>query len=156
MPPQLKRPTGDNIDTQVAHFTQDRFKKVSAIYKRHAVVAYVNSKWRDGGIRGVAKGDGVYQPQENIVHDITVRNYGHQPATGVLVILNNGEDVHLPDLPGQSTVTVRGAAKSQVRADLGSEGRASLTLMKVFTSTDRRVEGRHFLQCVHRPGQRGR
>ena len=134
----------DNIEDQIARSTQARFRQVAAIYKNYPVLRYVRSQISDGGIAGVAANDGVYQPDERILHNITLSNYGHRKASGVVVRSSSGEKVTLPDIPPRSTVTVKGAAISQVKTDVGSAGENKIVLSKVLKSQEPAIEGRHF------------
>ena len=133
-----------NIDDQISLFTQIRREEVNSLYQNYPVIQYVHSVNKDGGVRGVAAQDGVYQPQEGIIHDITLKNYGLQPATDVRVQLTGGEGVVLAALPARSTITVKGAAKSHVTAPLGHQGQTELILFKKLHSNDHGIEGRHF------------
>ena len=133
-----------NIDDQISLFTQIRREEVNSLYQNYPVIQYVHSVNKDGGVRGVAAQDGVYQPQEGIIHDITLKNYGLQPATDVRVQLTAGEGVVLAALPARSTITVKGAAKSHVTAPLGHQGQTELIVFKKLHSNDHGIEGRHF------------
>lgn len=138
-----------NIDEQIARFTQIRRQEVVGIYQNHSIIEYISSTNQDVGIRGVAKNDGIYQPEETILHDIIIKNYGLKPARNVQVRLASGEQAVLPQLPGQSLVTVKGGAKSHVTAALGNKGQTGLVLLnKQFNSTDHRIEGRHFYNAA--------
>ena len=142
--PASQKAYSENIDAQVEQFTQNRLQEVTGIYENYAVIGYVGFSYRDGGVLGVAKGDGIYQPEENIVYDVTLKNYGQQWARQVNVVLESGERITLPELPPQSVVTVKGAALSRVNAPVNGTGQAGVIVTKQLTSPDTRVEGRHF------------
>ena len=134
----------DNIDDQITRFTKLRFEQVAGIYQNYPVLRYERSENSDAGIRGVAANDGIYQPEERIAHHITISNYGHSKARGVVVHSSSGEKTTLPDLPARSTVTVKGAAVSKVEAAVGGTGESKIVLRKKLNSLEPAIEGRHF------------
>ena len=139
---------GEHIAAQVEKFTQSKFQEVSHIYQNYSIVSYEGFHLRDGGIRGVGAGDGIYQPEEKVIYDITLKNYGHQPAHSVSVVLNSGERVTLPELPPRSWVTVKGAITSQVSASAGQQERTGVSTMKELQSSYPALEGRHFFNPI--------
>jgi len=134
-----------NIAEQTEIFRQKRISEVTKIYSNYAVLAFVNSEMVDGGINGVAKQDGVYQPGETTVHSLTLRNFGMKAAENVSVALDNGALVKLPSIPARSVVKITGAGLSKIadKASLGSTAKTSLKVISALKSGDS-IEGAHF------------
>lgn len=133
----------ENIDEQTELFRKSRFATVDAIYKNNPVLKFISSEMKDGGINGVAKADGVFQTNEETLHNVTIMNYGDQAATNVTVSLNNGEQVKLPSIGGKKTVTVKGALKGQVDKRIGSRFESVLKAYSPLTA-EARIQGRHY------------
>ena len=134
-----------NIAAQTEIYRQRRIGEVTTVYNNNAVLAFVSSEMLDGGINGVAKLDGVFQPGEATLHSITLRNFGFKPASNVSVQLDNGSLVKLPEIPARSLVIVKGAGLSKVGANqaIGSTFKSSLKVVSQLTSNDA-VEAQHF------------
>lgn len=134
-----------NIQAQTELYRQKRIGEVTKIYNNHAVLSYVGSDMQDGGIKGVAKLDGVFQPGETTLHSITLRNFGFKPAQNVSVELNGGEAVKLAEIPARSIVTIKGAGRSVIDqgAAIGSTATTSLRVKSQLTSDDQ-IEAQHF------------
>ncbi len=134
-----------NIAAQTEIYRQKRIGEVSTVYNNNAILAFVSSEMFDGGINGVAKLDGVFQPGETTLHSIILQNFGMKAAVNVSVVLDNGEAVRLPEIPARSLVKISGAGKSQIatNATIGSTVKTSLKVISKLTSDDA-VEGLHF------------
>jgi predicted nucleic acid-binding Zn-ribbon protein len=135
-----------NIAAQTEIYRQKRIAEVSAIYNNNAVLEFVSSDMLDGGIKGVALLDGVFQPGETTNHNVVLRNYGFKAAGNVTVQLDNGQAVQLPSIPARSLVTVKGAAQSVVSVPLNGTHRSSLKVVSPLATTDA-VESRHYEQA---------
>lgn len=134
-----------NIAAQTEIFRQKRIGEVTNVYNNNAVLSFVGSEMLDGGINGIAKFDGIFQPGEATLHSITLRNFGHKAAQNVSVQLDNGSLVSLPEIPARSLVVVKGAGLSKI-ADttaIGSTARLNLRVVSQLTSKDA-VEALHF------------
>ena len=129
-----------NIAAQTEIYRQKRIGEVTTVYNNNAVLAFVSSEMFDGGINGVAKQDGVYQPGET-----TLQNFGMKDALNVSVKLDNGDVVQLPTIAARSIVKVVGAGKSAIAANasIGSTARTSLSVISKLTSDDA-VEAAHY------------
>lgn len=134
-----------NIAQQIEIYRQKRIVEVTAVYNNNAVLAFGSSEMLDGGINGVAKLDGVFQPGETTLHSITLNNFGMKAAENVSIALDNGSLVKLPAIPARSTVKVIGAGLSKIAANagVGSTARTSLKVVSQLTSNDA-VEAQHF------------
>lgn len=134
-----------NIEEQTEIFRKARYSAVDAIYKNNPVVKFVSSSIADGGISGIAKHDGVFQPGETTLHNVTLINYGDAPATNVTVVNENGEKVKLPAISGKSQVTVKGAIKGSVpsRSRQGSRYESVVTVFSPLTA-ESSIQGRHY------------
>ena len=134
-----------NIAAQTEIYRQRRIGEVTTVYNNNAVLAFVSSEMLDGGINGVAKLDGVFQPGETTLHSITLKNFGAKSANAVSVKLDNGQVVQLPTIPAKSLVVVIGAGLSSIasNASIGSSARTSLKVLSKLTSDDV-VEAAHF------------
>ncbi|MGZ3857127.1 MAG: hypothetical protein ACXVKO_12790, partial [Bacteriovorax sp.] len=134
-----------NIAAQTEIYRQKRIGEVATVYNNNAVLAFVSSEMVDGGINGIAKRDGVFQPGETTLHSITLQNFGLKAAQNVSVQLDNGQLVKLPEIPARSLVVVNGAGVSLIasNAQIGSTARTSLRVVSQLTSDDV-VEAAHF------------
>lgn len=134
-----------NIAGQTEIYRQKRIGEVTTVYNNNAVLSYVSSEMLDGGINGVAKLDGVFQPGETTLHSITLKNFGMTAAKNVSVQLDNGAIVKLPEIPARSVVTVKGAGSSKIAANaqIGSTAKTTLKVVSKLTSDDA-IEAAHF------------
>lgn len=132
-----------NIAAQTEIYRQKRTAEVNAIYNNNAILEFVSSDMLDGGIKGVALLDGVFQPGETTNHNVVLRNFGFKAATNVSVQLEGGQAVKIPEVPARSLVIVKGAAQSSVTAGLGSVYRSSLNVISPLVTNDA-VEGRFY------------
>jgi hypothetical protein len=132
-----------NIGAQTEIYRQKRITEVTTVYSNNAVLEYVSSEMLDGGINGIAKLDGVFQPSEVTLHNVTLKNYGLKSALNVTVQLDNGASVKLAEIPAKSIVVIKGAATSQIASALGTTATTSLRIISQLTSNDA-VEAQHF------------
>ncbi|MBC7537692.1 MAG: hypothetical protein H7281_02635 [Bacteriovorax sp.] len=134
-----------NIGAQTEIYRQKRIGEVTTVYNNNAVLAFVSSEMFDGGINGIAKLDGVFQPGEATLHSITLSNFGAVAAKNVSVLLDNGSAVLLVEIPARSLVTIKGAGLSKISASaaIGSTAKTSLKVLSKLTSDDA-VEAQHF------------
>ncbi|MBY0415351.1 MAG: hypothetical protein K2Q18_14360, partial [Bdellovibrionales bacterium] len=132
-----------NIAAQTEIYRQKRIAEVTAIYNNNAVLEFVSSEMLDGGIKGVAALDGVFQPGETTNHNIVLRNFGFKAAQNVTAVLENGSAIKLPSIPARSVVVVKGAAQAQVNAAINETHRSTLRVISPLATNDA-VEGRHF------------
>ncbi|MDO9181142.1 MAG: hypothetical protein Q7U04_01975, partial [Bacteriovorax sp.] len=134
-----------NIAAQTELYRQKRIGEVTNVYKNNAILAFVSSEMLDGGINGVAKLDGVFQPGETTLHSITLQNFGAKSAQNVSVQLDNGAVVKINEIPARSLVVIKGAGLSQIanNSSIGSTAKTSLKVISKLTSEDV-VEAIHF------------
>jgi len=134
-----------NIGTQTEIYRQKRIAEVTTVYSNNAVLDFVGSEMFDGGISGVAKLDGVFQPGETTLHTVTLRNFGLKAAENVSVALDNGSLVKLPAIPARSVVKITGAGLSKISAgsSIGSTAKTLLKVVSTLKSGDY-IEGAHF------------
>ena len=132
-----------NIAAQTEIYRQKRIAEVTAVYNSNAVLQFVSSEMLDGGIKGVALLDGVFQPGETTNHNVVLRNFGFKDAANLSVILEGGQSVKLPSIPARSIVTIKGAVQGSVNTALSTVYRSALRVVSPLTSGDA-VEGRHF------------
>lgn len=147
---QYEQSTFDaNIAEQIEIYRKERFAQVKDIYEKNPVLKYQSSTIADGGISGIAKNDGIYQPGETVLHSVTVTNFGKVAATAAEVKLSDGATVKLPAIPAQSSVTIKGAAKSQVPANhrLNSTKRFTLSVTSPLTA-EKAIQGRHYCSIL--------
>lgn len=137
---------GRNIATQTEKFRTKRFNEVSAVYVNYPVLKFVSSSVSDAGINGVAGKDGVFQPGEKVLHDVTIANFSSMPASGVKVIATNGQITVLPNLAGKSMVTIKGAILDQIPAGaaIGSSFTTVLASKFDLASNEKNIQGRYF------------
>ena len=136
-----------NIANETEFFRKERLAQVENLYNTSPVVSYVGSKITDAGIGTVAALDGIYQPGETVVYNVTLKNFATVAAKGVQVFLNSGEAVTLPDLPAGTVTTVRGAIKTSIQKNVGSrESRDLISRLALSANTaeDLKVQGRHY------------
>lgn len=133
-----------NIEEQTEIFRSARFKTVDGIYAKNPVLKFISSSVTDAGINGVAKADGVFMPNEETLHSVTLKNFGNVAATNVTVRMQDGSNVKLPIIAANSTVTVKGAIKSSVGN--GSIGSVHKSELKVFSpiTAEAAIQGRHY------------
>ena len=133
-----------NIKEQTEIFHQKRIGEVTKIYQENAILQFDSSEMLDGGINGVAKFDGIFQPGETTLHNIIIKNFGFKEANNVRIKLNNGTEVKLPSIPARSIVSVKGAGISVVdaSASIGSTQTTSLQVLSKLTSDD-------FIEAIH-------
>lgn len=132
-----------NIEEQTEIFRKARYAVVDSIYANNPVLKFVTSSMKDGGISGIAKNDGVFQPGETTLHNVTITNYGKKAATNVTVRLSDGSTAKLPSIPARKTTTVKGAVKGSVDARLGSRFQSTLKAFAPLTA-ESSIQGRHF------------
>lgn len=134
-----------NIAEQTEIFRKDRFSKVDAIYENYPVIKFVSSEMKDGGINGIAKADGIFQPGETTLHSVTIMNFGAKAAEGVKVKINNGEFVTLPKIDGKKKTTIKGALKDSVSTSsrIGDRHETKLSVYSPL-SAEKKIQGRHF------------
>lgn len=139
----------NNIEKQVDIFRLDRLAQVVKIYTENPVLKYESSSLFDSGISGIAKNDGVFQPGEDVIHTIVVKNFGLVAETGARVKLTSGETVSLPTIPAQSVVTIKGAAKTLISSatPIHSVKKLGLTVQSPLTA-EALIQGRHFCSVV--------
>lgn len=133
-----------NVAAQTEKFRKIRKAQVESIYTNNAVLKFVGGEVADGGINGIAKADGVFQPGETIFHNVIVRNYGKKAAENAKVTLENGQSFKLPTIPAGSQVIIKGAGQSKVSAALGRTHTTGVRVYSPLTSGDR-VQGRHYV-----------
>ena len=133
-----------NIESQKQHFTQVRYDEVVALYQGHSVLQYMGSSAHDNGVEGVGAGDGIYQPGEQVVYDVVIRNYGHRAAQGAILQTAGGVVRQLPSLPGRSVVRVRRALTTTVPNTVGQQFSLGVIATKSLGSVETVIEGRHY------------
>ncbi len=131
-----------NIGSQTEKYRQQRFAQVDAIYANHPVLKFESSEIYDGGINGVAKNDGIFQPGEKVLHSVTIKNFGKQAATAVKVKVD-GKEFNVPSIAAKSTVTVKGVAESSIAANLGATNESTLQVFSPIEA-EAEIQGRHF------------
>lgn len=132
-----------NIAQQTELFRLKRYTSVSKIYNENPVLKFVSSSITDGGINGVAAKDGVYQPSETTLHDITIKNFGNKEAKNVVVVMENGSKATIASIPAKSNTVIKGASKSKITARLGSTDTKILTVYSPLTA-EASIQGRHY------------
>lgn len=135
-----------NIAAQTEIYRQKRSAEVTAIYANNPILEFVSSDMLDGGIKGVAMLDGVFQPGETTNHNVVIRNFGSKAAANVVVKLENGQGVKLPEIPARSLVIVKGAAQGSVNVSLGNVFRSALRVTSPLLTSDS-VEARFYDQA---------
>jgi hypothetical protein len=135
----------ENIAAQTEVYRQKRIKEVDTVYSSNAVLSFVNSEMYDGGISGIAKFDGIFQPGETTLHTVTLKNFGHKSALNVSLQLDNGSVVLLPEVAARSEVVIKGAGSSKIsqNAGIGSTIKTSLRIIAPLTTNDP-IEAKHF------------
>lgn len=103
-----------NIAQRTEEFRQRRALEVEDLFTKHPVLAFVSSDIHDGGVDGITKSDGVYQPGETIAHSVTIKNFGKQPMNDLTIISSTGQSQKLPQIPAESEVTIKGAIVSTI------------------------------------------
>ncbi|MFX3689203.1 MAG: hypothetical protein ACN6I0_00375 [Peredibacter sp.] len=134
-----------NIEEQTEIFRKKRYAQVDAVYKNNPVVKFVSSQVTDGGIQGIAKNDGIYQPGETTLHSVTLINYGDKSADAVVAINENGDKVKLPSIPAKSKVEIKGAFTGSIStgAKIGSRYQTNLKVTSPLTA-EAKIQGRHY------------
>ncbi|MDC1175088.1 hypothetical protein OAT67_06820 [Bacteriovoracaceae bacterium] len=134
-----------NVAAQTEKFRKIRKAQVQSIYENNSVLKYVGGEIADGGVNGIAKADGVFQPGETIFHNVIVRNYGKKAAQNAKVTLENGQSFKLPTIPAGSQVIIKGAGQSKVagNATIGGTHKTNARVYSPLTS-EASVQGRHY------------
>lgn len=134
-----------NIANQTGVFRQKRVDEVTKVYSNNAVLSFVSSEVADGGISGIAKLDGVFQPGESILHSVSLRNFGLKAAQNVSVQIDGGAVVKIPEIPAKSLVVIKGAGISKIasNAGIGSTAKSNLKVISQLSTNDA-VEAQHF------------
>ena len=133
-----------NIAAQTKKFRLKRHSEVSNIYDNFAVLKFVSRSLIDSGIHGIAKKDGVFQPGESIVSNVTLINYGKKSANNVTIEID-GSNVVISNISPLSTTTIVGAVKSNLpNANIGDRVKTNMTMNYSLKSQDKRIEGRNF------------
>ncbi|MFZ4712338.1 MAG: hypothetical protein ACOYL6_01385 [Bacteriovoracaceae bacterium] len=135
-----------NIGSQTEKFRQERLGQVNKIYANFPVLKFISSAIQDAGIRGVAAGDAFFMPGEDVIHNITIANYGSAAATGVKVVLKTGEAFTLPSIAGKSVVTIKGAGKEKIAVSqaIGSNIGTNLVTKFALSAQEKNIQGRHY------------
>jgi len=131
-----------NIAAQTEIFRVKRTNEVTKIFNENAVLKFIASEMLDNGINGVAKFDGIFQPNETTLHNLVIANFGFIDAQNVTVKTATGS-VQLPTLPKRSIVKISGAAQSVISGNNGDTAKVSLQVVAKLNTTDS-VEGIHF------------
>lgn len=132
------------IEGKTEQYRQARFAAVDKLYKENAIVKFISSTEVDGGTNGVAAVDGVIMPGEDLIYNVTVKNFGDTPAKNVTVALSNGKSFKVDSIPAKSQTTVKGAAKIQAaNARIGATEKVELFVSSALQTGDA-VEARHF------------
>ena len=135
----------DNIENQTEIYRKARFDQIVAIYSTNPVLKFNSTSILDGGINGVAQFDGIYQPGEDVLHSITITNYGLIEDKNVVIKLQDGAAYKLAAIPGKSIVTVKGAGKSVIlrSASVNSNYKMSTGISSKLIA-EAKIQGRHF------------
>lgn len=131
-----------NIGAQTEKFRLARFNDVASVYKKGAVLKFESSSIADAGNNGVGAKDGVYMPNEDVVLDVVVTNYGEKAATNVSVNLGSGK-VKLPAIPALSTARVKGIAKTQMNVGEGQTKQVAYTLSSPL-NLEAKIQGKFY------------
>lgn len=132
-----------NIKEQTEIFRQRRVVQTTEIYAKHPVLEFIKSEVIDAGINGVAALDEVFQPNEKIIYNFIIKNYGFKEATSVKVSLNNGESVILPKIPARSSAYIKGGASGVILEKANNTFKSFVRITSPLESSDP-VEGRHY------------
>lgn len=137
---------GQNLNVQIEKFRVKRIAEVQAIYANYPILKFITSSVSDAGVNGVAGKDGIFQPGEKVLHDVTIANFSAVPAQGVKLIATNGQTITLPAIAGKSVVTVKGAILDQVpfSAPLNSQFTTLLAVRFDLTANEKSIQGRYF------------
>lgn len=133
-----------NIQQKTEEAKVRRTAEIDALFANHPILSFVSSEVHDGGVDGVTKSDGVFQPGETVVHSITIKNFGSKPLAGATVVSSTGQSQKLPEIPAQSEVVIKGAVISKIDTKLApnSVHQSAIRIAAPFTSADK-------LQAVH-------
>lgn len=134
----------DNIQAQTDIFKSQRKSEVITLYENNPVLKFERFEIKDGGKRSVGVLDGIYMPEEDVVLNLVITNYGGDSASGAKVKLASGEEFTLPEIPANSVATLKGVAKTTVRTLVGQTGSLSFGINKALYSNEKSVQGRHF------------
>ncbi len=133
-----------NIEQKTETYRQARFAAVDKLYKENAVVKFVSSEEVDAGTNGIAGVDGVVMPGEDLVYNVTVKNFGEVAAKNVSVTLSNGASFKIEQIPAKSLAKVKGAAKTRAaNARIGATEKVEVFVSSALQTNDS-VEARHF------------
>ncbi|MBK22801.1 MAG: hypothetical protein CME70_02255 [Halobacteriovorax sp.] len=137
-----------NIAEQTEIYRAKRFASVSSVYENHSVLKFVASQIVDGGINGVAKQDGIFQPGETTLNNVKLVNFGKKSAENVTVRLENGKSFKLPAVNARTKTTLTGVAKGVIppQSRIGSTFKSRLTLIQPLTA-EKKIQGRHFIDA---------
>lgn len=140
-----------NISTQTEKFKNERVAQVNKIYQNFPVLKFNNASIDDAGIRSVGTLDGFFMPAEDIIHNIAITNFGAVTANGVKVILKDGSNFTLPNIPAKSIVTIKGIAKEKIASTstIGSSLQTNLSTKFSLASSEKSIQGRHFADATN-------
>lgn len=103
-----------NIQQKTAESKQRRSVEVDDLFAKHPVLAFVSSEVNDGGVKGITKTDGIFQPGETVVHSLTIKNFGSQDMSDATIVSSTGQSQKLPVIPAKSELTIKGAVVSTI------------------------------------------
>ncbi len=141
-----------NIEAETNKARQIRKAQVLSIYAQFPIIKFESSSILDNGIRGIAAGDSVYQPGEEVSLNNVLVNYGSKEATGLKLTTSTGESFNLPSIPGRSVITLQGAGKSNISATApeGSQETLEFSLIGQLDSGEQTIQGRHYANLAEK------
>lgn len=125
------------------YLEQSRVKRKSDvldIYQKHAVLKYENHSFIDGGVNKVGQRDGIVMPNEALYLNMTISNFGNVPAKNIEVKVGANKSYTIAEIPGGSSVTVKGAAKDRAPGRLGTSFISNVTVRYPLTA-ETKIQG---------------
>ncbi len=107
-----------NIKAQTEKYRVISFNKTQNIYKTKPVLKFEKIEYQDGGVRGVAANDEIYQPSEKIIGTIVLKNFGKAPARNLKIKLLSGKTERVM-VPPRTEVTLQSVVAATVPSSQG-------------------------------------
>lgn len=107
-----------NIDTEIIKAKTIRYSEVSKFYESSPVLSFKYGKMKSIGLSGTGADDGVFQPGENLAHDIIIINYGLAAAKDIIIVTDNHLKFKVDHIPASTEMHLKGVAKSVIPENL--------------------------------------
>ncbi len=131
------------ISSEIQKNENKSFQETENVYASNPVLKYEKSTYYDGGINNVGKADDVYQPGEEVIQNVIIKNFGGKTAQNVMLKMNG--EISKISIPAKSIVTIKGASKTKI-SKLKSIGEIEKvqTELSLDLSSNNSIVSKHF------------